>query len=357
MSDIMSIQDIQYLNFNTNENTFDLLLKLNINNISNNNYIQGILSLNSSGDLISVKESILFVGDIPCKSENIFYCILNKVPLLYNSLNINASDILNYTLNVKLLSPNLEFPSSPIKISLNQSIKLNLKHKKFYDFKNEKLDIISYDDSFKCFDKKEFEKYNKEQQSKSISKDDIKSKLLSIIKDNELCNTNDQQIINTKENKINLFNIKTNKQNISISLNKSTYALNPTLKNIYLSLKFEKKHQVSAISAQVFKYYNLSNFQGKIKVSPKIDKFTLFNDDSVKISIPLYEDEITEPGVPNVLNYYLLIKFIEPELEQNDSGNQYFDIHEQKNMLSQTLKSDIEGNLGLCQIPLSVKYF
>lgn len=355
MPDIVSVQDIEYFNFNNN--TFDLLLKLNINNISNNDYIQGILSLSSSGDLITVKESILFIGDIPSTSENTFYCVLNKVPLLYNYLNINASDILNYTLNVKLLSPNLESPSSPIKISLNQSIKLNLKHKNFYDFKNEKLDIISYDDSFKCFDQQEYLKYIDEQQSKSLSKDDIKSKLLSLIKDDEPCNINNEQIIHPNDNKINMFNIKTNKQNISIALNKSTYALNPTLKNIYLSLRFEKKHQVSAVSAQVFKYYNLSNFQAKIKVSPKIDKFTLFSDDSIKITIPLYEDEITEPAVPNALNYYLLIKFIEPELEQNDSGNQYFDIYEQKNMLSQTLKSEIEGNLGLCQIPLSVKYF
>ena len=356
MSDIVTIENIQYTNFR-DQNTFDLILKLNINNSANQDYIQGIVSLNSTSDFLTVKESILFIGDIPSTSENSFYCVLNNVPLLYNYLNINDTDILNYTLNIKLISPNMNSPDSPIKVSLDESIKLNLKHKNFLSFQNEEVDVLSYQDSFKCFNSEEYAEYINKQKGTSTTENEVKDKILSILNNGLSCNNNDNQILTTANNETSMFNIKTNKQNILITLNKSKYALEPVLKNIFLSLQFENPHQVSAVSAQIFKYYNLPNFQAKIKVSPKIDKFTLFSDDSLKISIPLYEDEIIEPSVPNLLSYYLLVKFVEPEIEHNDSGNQYFDVREQKNLISQTLKSDMEGNLGLCQIPLKVAYY
>lgn len=72
---------------------------------------------------------------------------------------------------------------------------------------------------------------------------------------------------------------------------------------------------------------------------------------------PLFKDEITEPSVSDVLSYYLLIKFVEPKLDVDGLGNQYFDDIDHKNFLSKCLKPDAEGSLGLCHIPLSITYF
>ncbi|SGZ41488.1 uncharacterized protein HGUI_03689 [Hanseniaspora guilliermondii] len=353
MNDIITVKNISYEHFN--DDHFDLIISININNSINNNFIQGIISLNSK--VLSIKESILFIGDIPNTSNNVFFCVLKHVPILYNYLNINNSNILNYTLNVKLLSTNSNSIDSPINISYDKSLRINLKHKKFKDFNIQKFNPIEYNDSFICYNSIEYISYIQCNNQKHLDKSHIKQKITDIINNKPPIITENENFNYLNEKNNTTFNIKTNKQIITISLNKSSYPLESNLDNIFISIHFEKFNRVSAISAQVFKYYNLQNFQGKVKVSPKVDKFTLFNDQMLNLSIPLFKDEVTEPSVPDILKYYLLIKFVEPELNSNPPEDQYFDNIDHKNILSKGLKPDADGTLGLCQIPLSITYF
>ncbi|KAL6934338.1 hypothetical protein ACO0OL_002880 [Hanseniaspora opuntiae] len=355
MDDTITVDNIAYQHFK--DKAFDLVIKINVNNSKCNEFIQGIVSLNSSNKILSIKESILFIGDIPNTPNNAFYCVLKNVPILYNYLNINNLDILNYTLNVKLLSANTNTIESPIKISYDKSISLNLKHKYFNDFSSQDVTPILYNDSFSCYDSSEYEQYLQSNNEKTLDKSQIKQNIIDIINKKSFVNNVHENLNNSSLTKNNMFNIKTNKQVITISLNKPSYPLESNLDNIYISVQFEKFNKVSAISAQIFKYYNLPNFKGKVKVSPKVDKLTLFNDKMLNMCIPLFKDEVTEPSVSDILSYYLLIKFVEPELDLDGLGNQYFDDIDHKNVLSKCLKPDAEGSLGLCHIPLSITYF
>lgn len=355
MDDTITIDSISYQHFK--HKTFDLVIKVNVNNSNNNEFIQGIVSLDSSNNILSIKESILFIGDIPNTQSNVFYCVLKKLPILYNYLNINSLDILNYTLNVKLLSANTNPIESPIKVLYDKSLILNLKHKYFNDFNSQDFTPIVYNDSFNCYDSSEYAQYLQSNNESHVDKSQIKRNINDIINKKNSFDDVNENPINSSLSKNNMFNIKTNKQIITISLNKSSYSLESNFENIYISVQFEEILKVSAISAQIFKYYNLPNFKGKVKVSPKMDKLTLFNEKMLNLCIPLFKDEVTEPSVPDVLSYYLLIKFIEPELDFDNLENQYFEDIDHKSVTSKCLKSDTEGRLGLCQIPLSITYF
>lgn len=355
MNNNITVHNISYQNFT--DKTFDLVISININNSSCNQLIQGIVSLSSSKNVLSIKESILFIGDLPNTQNNVFYCVLKKVPILYNHLNINNLDIFTYTLNVKLLSTNSESKESPITISYDKSLKLNLKHKHFRNFNSQQCTPLVYNDSFNCYDSSEYEQYLQSRKEKIVDKAEIRQNIIDIINKKSLINDVNETPTNSSLKTNSMFNIKTNKQVITVSLNRPSYPLDSNLDNIYISVQFDDPNKVSAISAQIFKLYNLPNFKGKVKVSPKVDKLTLFNDKMLHMCIPLFKDEVTEPSVPEVLNYYLSIKFIEPELDFDDLGNQYFVDFDHKNALSKCLKPDAEGTLGLCHVPISFTYF
>lgn len=183
MDDTITVDNIAYEHFK--DKAFDLVIKINVNNSKCNEFIQGIVSLNSSNKILSIKESILFIGDIPNTPNNAFYCVLKNVPILYNYLNINNLDILNYTLNVKLLSANTNTIESPIKISYDKSISLNLKHKYFNDFSSQDVTPILYNDSFSCYDSIEYVQYLQSNNEKTPDKSQIKQNIIDIINKKE----------------------------------------------------------------------------------------------------------------------------------------------------------------------------
>lgn len=379
----VTLLDVDYFQIDLiNKKTFTLYLKIKVDNKNKKNFelFQGIISLKGiyKGHIFMyINNSILFIGDGDENDKSsIYHCYCEDLPLsLHNYITINEDnyndiDILNYYLNVQFIgSLDNNIPS----VVLDKIFKLNLNHNSFTNTLPD-LDTKEYTyNEFNCF--KQYQVKKKivlKENNDTVSIDNFKQNLISIVQTGKLPISNVQNepslnlnIVSSssgiddkkQQQQQQLYNIKTANQTISIKLNYPVYPI--SAKSLIISINSSKLDLLSGVSVQLYKTTKLAT----TKISQKLDKLTLFadtNQQPILMNLPI---SIEQPTVVDEMEYKLLVKFVEPFLNNKDNldmgiakKNLYFNNStEMKHGIKSMLSPEITGTLGVCYIPIVFK--
>lgn len=360
----IEIVEVGYCNIDLeNQGNFTLFIKIKVNEYDKENLdlLQGIISLKGiyKGHVfMNINSSILFVNNGEDVTDNVYYCYCDELPLaLYNYVTINAEysvvDILNYFLNVQLIGSLEENVPS---IVFNKNYKLNLHNKSF----TESLELVDSKEytfnEFKCFQEMKHIR-DPSEEGKTVSTEELKKNFIAIIETGKISESLISKV--SKPNELSLgqqlYQVKTSKQTISIRLNHPVY--NVSAKSLIISINSTKQDLLSGVSVQLYKKTRFSN----AKISQKLDKFCLFAENfqqSILMNLPI---SIDEPTVNNEIEYKLLVKFVEPALENEGDEelvSKSFFFNNSKTMQHGTksvLSAEITGTLGVFYIPVLFK--
>ncbi|OBA28450.1 hypothetical protein HANVADRAFT_589 [Hanseniaspora valbyensis NRRL Y-1626] len=375
----VTLLDVDYFQIDLiNKKTFTLYIKIEVDNKNKEKLelFQGIISLKGiyKGHIFMyINNSILFIGDGDNDNSSIYHCYCENLPLsLHNYITINEEnyndiDILNYYLNVQFIgSLDNNIPS----IVLEKNFKLNLNHNSFTNTLPD-LDTKEYIyNEFNCFKQYQvMQKIFSKENNDTVSVDDLKKNLISIVQTGKLPISDFQNepslnlnIVSSSseindEKQQQLYNIKTANQTISIKLNYPVYPI--CAKSLIISINSSELDLLSGVSVQLYKTTKLAT----TKISQKLDKFTLFADttqQSILMNLPI---AIEQPTVVDEMEYKLLVKFVEPFLNDKDNldmgiakKNLYFNnSKEMKHGFKYMLSPEMTGTLGVCYIPIVFK--
>lgn len=360
----IEILEVGYYDIDSeNRQNFTLFIKIKVNDYDKGklDLLQGIISLKGiyKGHVfMNINSSILFINSGEDMSENIYYCYCDDLPLaLHNYITINAQysviEILNYYLNVQLIG---SFEENVPSVVLDKNYKLNLSHKNFTD-SLELIDTKEYTfKEFECFQEMKYITESNEE-DKIVCAEDLKNNFIAIVETGKIPERFNSKISQSNEPPVGqqLYQVKTTKQTISIRLNHPMYNL--SAQSLIISITSTKQDLISGVSVQLYKKTRYSN----AKISQKLDKFCLFAENfqqSILMNLPI---SIEDPTVHNEIEYKLLVKFVEPDLENEGSEElnpRSFFFNTSKTMQHGTksvLSAEITGTLGVFYIPVLFK--